>query len=88
MHHRRQEHFKEMEKGYEDNLEKKNEIIAAITKLAEDVATQHKGLQKQIKELEALRSSFFKAGKVPQKVNEDTWSRFKEAVRAFNRKKE
>ncbi|MGB5700202.1 DUF349 domain-containing protein [Muriicola sp.] len=87
MHHRRQEHFKEMEKGYEDNLEKKNEIIAAITKLAENVAPQHKGLQNQIKELEALRSSFFKAGKVPQKVNEDTWSRFKEAVRAFNRKK-
>ncbi len=87
MHHRRQEHFKEMEKGFEANLEKKNEIIAAITKLAEDVATHHKGLQKQIKELEALRSAFFTAGKVPQKVNEDTWSRFKEAVRAFNRKK-
>ncbi len=87
MHHRRQEHFKEMEKGFEENLVKKNELIAAITKLAEDVATHHKGLQKQIKELEALRSAFFKAGKVPQKVNEDTWSRFKDAVRAFNRKK-
>ena len=87
MHHRRQEHFKEMEKGFEENLIKKNELIAAIAKLAEDVATHHKGLQKQIKELEALRSAFFKAGKVPQKVNEDTWSRFKDAVRAFNRKK-
>lgn len=87
MHHRRQEHFKEMEKGFEENLVKKNELIAAITQLGEDVATHHKGLQKQIKELEALRSAFFKAGKVPQKVNEETWSRFKEAVRAFNRKK-
>jgi hypothetical protein len=87
MHHRRQEHFKEMEKDFEENLVKKNELIAAITKLAEDIATHHKGLQKQIKELEALRSAFFKAGKVPQKVNEETWSRFKDAVRAFNRKK-
>lgn len=87
MHHRRQEHFKEMEKDFEENLVKKNELIAAITKLSEDVASHHKGLQKQIKELEALRSAFFKAGKVPQKVNEETWSRFKDAVRAFNRKK-
>ncbi|WP_297765976.1 DUF349 domain-containing protein [uncultured Muriicola sp.] len=87
MHNRRQEHFKEMEKGFEENLVKKNELIAAIGKLAEDVATHHKGLQKQIKELEDLRSAFFKAGKVPQKVNEETWSRFKDAVRAFNRKK-
>ncbi len=87
MHNRRQEHFKEMEKVFEVNFVKKNEIIAAIAQLAGDVATHHKGLQKQIKELEALRTAFFKAGKVPQKVNEDTWSRFKEAVRAFNRKK-
>jgi len=87
MHHRRQEYFKEMEKGFEENLTKKNELIAAITQLGEDVATHHKGLQKQIKKLEALRSAFFKAGKVPQKVNEETWNRFKEAVRAFNRKK-
>ncbi|NNK21482.1 MAG: DUF349 domain-containing protein, partial [Flavobacteriaceae bacterium] len=87
MHQRRQEHFKELEKSFEGNLVKKNEIIDAITVLGENVANDHKGLQKQIRELEALRSDFFAAGKVPQKVNEDTWNRFKEAVRAFNRKK-
>ncbi|MEZ2416019.1 DUF349 domain-containing protein [Muriicola sp. E247] len=87
MHQRRQEHFKELEKSFEGNLVKKNEIIDAITALGESVANDHKGLQKQIRELEALRSAFFAAGKVPQKVNEDTWNRFKEAVRAFNRKK-
>ncbi|MBT8281651.1 MAG: DUF349 domain-containing protein [Muriicola sp.] len=87
MHQRRQEHFKELEKSFEGNLEKKNEIIEAITTLSENVASDHKGLQKQIRELEALRSAFFAAGKVPQKVNEDTWNRFKGAVRGFNRKK-
>ena len=87
MHQRRQEHFKELEKSFEDNLVKKNEIIESITALGENVASDHKGLQKQIRELEALRSAFFAAGKVPQKVNEDTWTRFKESVRAFNRKK-
>ncbi|GGD57409.1 DUF349 domain-containing protein [Muriicola marianensis] len=87
MHQRRQEHFKELDKEFEQNLLKKNEIIASITSLGEHVATDHKGLQKQIRELEALRSAFFSAGKVPLKDNEATWSRFKEAVRAFNRKK-
>ena len=87
MHQRRQEHFKELEKSFEGNLVKKNEIIDAINVLGENVANDHKGLQKQIRELESLRSAFFAAGKVPQKVNEDTWNRFKEAVRAFNRKK-
>ncbi len=87
MHQRRQEHYKELEKSYEKNLDKKNEIIASITALGENAASDHKGLQKQIRELEALRSAFFAAGKVPQRVNEETWNRFKQAVRAFNRKK-
>ncbi len=87
MHHRRQEHFQELEKVYEVNLVKKQEIIASIAKIAENVADNHRGIQKQIKEVEELRESFFKAGKVPQKVNEDTWSQFKDAVRQFNRNK-
>ncbi|MBR9853040.1 MAG: DUF349 domain-containing protein [Algicola sp.] len=87
MHQRRQEHFQELEKVYEKNLEKKHEIIASITKIAENVADNHRGIQQQIKEVEALRESFFKAGRVPQKVNEETWSYFKETVRKFNRNK-
>ena len=87
MHQRRQEHFKALEAGYEINLEKKNQLIASILEQAETLAKDHKTLQKQMKSVEALREEFFKAGKVPQKVNEQTWSRFKEAVRQFNRKK-
>ncbi|MFC4219666.1 DUF349 domain-containing protein [Flagellimonas marina] len=87
MHQRRQEHFQELEKVYEKNLEKKQEIIADIAKIAGSVADNHRGIQQQIKEVEALRDSFFKAGKVPQKVNEETWGSFKEVVRKFNRNK-
>nr|WP_299174322.1 DUF349 domain-containing protein [uncultured Allomuricauda sp.] len=87
MHNRRQEHFQELEKDYEKNLEKKHEIIASITGIAENVSSNHRALQQQIKEIEVLREAFFKAGKVPQKVNEETWSAFKEAVRNFNRNK-
>ncbi|MCK0160223.1 DUF349 domain-containing protein [Allomuricauda sp. F6463D] len=87
MHQRRQEHFQEQEKVYEENLEKKQEIIASLEKISENVADNHRGIQQQIKEVEALRDLFFKAGKVPQKVNEKTWNNFKETVRKFNRSK-
>jgi hypothetical protein len=87
MHQRRQEHFQELEKVYEKNLEKKQEIIGKIANIAENVTENHRALQQQIKEVEALRDSFFKAGKVPQRVNEETWNAFKETVRKFNRNK-
>ncbi len=87
MHNRRQEHFAKLEAGYEENLVKKNEIISAIKAIAENVSNNHKEIQKQIKEIEALRDAFFKAGKVPQRVNEITWGAFKDAVRDFNRGK-
>jgi len=87
MHQRRQEHFQELEKVYEKNYEKKQEIIAAISSISENVANNHRGIQQQIKEVEALRDSFFKAGKVPQRVNEETWDQFKQSVRKFNRTK-
>tara|TARA_R100001369_G_scaffold92526_2_gene138126 strand:+ start:13097 stop:15295 length:2199 start_codon:yes stop_codon:yes gene_type:complete len=87
LHQRRQDYYKDLEKVYEQNLEKKNEIIQAISSIATHIATSHKELQQQIKEVEKLRDSFFKAGKVPQKVNEKTWASFKEAVREFNRNK-
>jgi len=37
--------------------------------------------------IEDLRNEFFNAGKVPSKVNEATWTKFKTAVRSFNRNK-
>ena len=87
IHQRRQEHFQELDAKYEENLAVKQQIIADIEKIASGVADNHRGIQKQIKEVEKLRDAFFKAGKVPQKVNEETWTSFKNAVRSFNRTK-
>lgn len=87
LHQRRQDYYKDLDKVYEQNLENKNEIIAAIIALSANVANNHKALQQQIKLLEEQRNAFFKAGKVPQKVNEKTWAAFKDAVRGFNRNK-
>lgn len=87
LHQRRQDHYKDLELIYEQNLAKKQGIIAEINLIAGKVSDNHKELQLQIKQIEAQRNAFFKAGKVPQKVNERTWAEFKTAVRLFNQNK-
>ncbi|WP_054852864.1 DUF349 domain-containing protein [Olleya sp. ITB9] len=84
---KRQDYFKNLDKVYEQNLINKQAIITLIEEKANENITNHGGWQNKIKEIEALREEFFKAGKVPIKVNEATWASFKEAVRGFNRKK-
>ncbi|MBO3116181.1 DUF349 domain-containing protein [Winogradskyella sp. DF17] len=87
IHDKRQAYYVDLDKAYEKNLERKNEIIAQIEQIAEPQINSHSAWQKKIKEIEALREAFFNAGKVPLKVNEVTWARFKNAVRQFNRGK-
>ncbi|WP_297792464.1 DUF349 domain-containing protein [uncultured Eudoraea sp.] len=87
MHQRRQDYYKDLDKVYEKNLEKKKVIIQKIIEIGSHISNNHKDLQQQIRKIEEQREAFFKAGKVPQNVNEQTWAEFKEAVRAFNRNK-
>jgi hypothetical protein len=87
IHEKRQEYYKELDKAYEKNLEIKHSIIDKIDEVTADEANNHAAWQKKIKIIEDLREQFFNAGKVPIKVNEKTWAKFKESVRAFNRKK-
>ena len=84
---KRQLYYQEIDKVYENNLEKKLEVINAIQALNAEDINSHNGWQKKIKDIEALRETFFSIGKVPSNVNEKTWAKFKEAVRNFNRKK-
>ncbi|WP_179346354.1 DUF349 domain-containing protein [Winogradskyella ursingii] len=87
IHDKRQAYYADLDKAYEKNLERKEKIIADIIAIGEDKANSHGAWQKKIKEIEKLRQAFFNAGKVPLKVNEATWAKFKEAVRKFNRGK-
>lgn len=87
IHDKRQAYYADLDKAYEKNLEKKEEIIAKIQAVADDTVNSHSAWQKKIKEVEALREAFFNAGKVPLKVNEATWAKFKDTVRNFNRGK-
>ncbi len=87
IHDARDAKQQEIEKSWEGNLEVKKEIIEKIEAIAGQPLTSHNAVQNKIKEVEALREAFFKAGKVPAAVNEKTWSGFKNAVRSFNHNK-
>ena len=84
---KRQLYYQEIDKVYEKNLEKKLEIIENINSINAQETKSHTGWQKKIKDIEDLREIFFNTGKVPSKVTESTWGKFKESVRVFNRQK-
>jgi len=87
IHEKRHAHFEELDKVYEKNLEVKHDIISQIDAVTKDETNNRSIWQKRLRTIEDLRNQFFKAGKVPIKVNEATWSKFKTVVREFNHKK-
>jgi len=87
IHDKRQAYYADLDKAFEKNLERKEAIIEKIEAISSDTGNSHQAWQKKIRAIEALRTEFFNAGKVPSKVNEATWSKFKTAVRSFNRNK-
>lgn len=87
IHDKRQSYYSNIDKAHEVNLERKEEIINKINAIVNDTANSHQAWQNKIKKIETLREEFFNAGKVPLKANEPTWSKFKTAVRAFNKNK-
>ncbi|MBF4472506.1 DUF349 domain-containing protein [Flavobacterium sp. HJJ] len=84
MHDKREILFEALRGTELENLEKKKDIIAKIEVLATEKVNAHSQWLAQIEKVEALRSEFFSAGKVPSDVNEATWAAFKTAVRNFN----
>jgi len=84
MHDKREGLFANQREKEVANLERKKAIIAEIEELAKVEVTAHSQWQGYIEKVEALRNSFFSAGKVPSEVNEETWAEFKTAVRNFN----
>ncbi|UFH45067.1 DUF349 domain-containing protein [Flavobacterium galactosidilyticum] len=84
MHDKREVLFENLRGTELENLAKKKDIIAQIEVLATEKVNAHSQWLAQIAKVEALRTAFFSAGKVPSDVNEETWSAFKTAVRNFN----
>jgi hypothetical protein len=84
MHDKRDILFDEMRGRENENLLRKNEVIAQIQAFSTEKMTAHNSWQNHVEKVEALRNEFFALGKVPTEVNEITWTNFKNAVRDFN----
>ena len=84
MHDKREVLFEKLRGNELENLANKKAIIAQIEVLATEKVSAHSEWLGQIEKIEALRTAFFAAGKVPAEVNEETWAAFKTSVRNFN----
>jgi hypothetical protein len=85
IHERKSELSAAIETEQNENLEKKNQIIAEIKKLSEPSENpNHNYWQNAIKRVEELRSEFLKTGSVPRKLSNQNWNDFKTTLRAFN----
>lgn len=87
MHDKREALNEQAREKEHAHLKLKNDIISQINELGNAQINSHKGWQNQMQKMETLRESFFKAGKVPSELNEETWAKFKTAVREFNKNK-
>lgn len=87
IHDKRQAYLAEAEKEFENNLEKKKQLIEEIKKTTEETKPSHQGWQNSIKKVQELRDTFFNTGRVPRANNKEIWKSFKDATSSFNYQK-
>ena len=87
IHDKRQYYLKNLDKVYEENALKKQDIINRITIITGKEAASHSTWKQFSNQIEELRQSFLNIGKVPQNQSDEIWKAFNVALRTFNKKK-
>ena len=87
IHEKRQFFQKNQTEIYKANYEKKKTIIAQMEQLAEIEIKTHNEMQKMIRDMESLRTSFFECGHMSRSDNAEIWAMFKGVMRLFGRKR-
>ena len=87
LHERRNSFFREQELKQDENLQNKLKLCNKIIALSEEQISSHYGWQKQLKKFKELQDKFLNAGYVPKNKNKEVWTKYKEANKIFNRKK-
>ena len=87
IHEKRQFFQKNQTKVYRANYEKKKTIISQMQQLAEVEIKTHNEMQKMIRDMESLRTSFFECGHVSRSDNAEIWAMFKDVMRLFSKKR-
>lgn len=84
IHDKRHEFFKDVKSKYEENVEKKLEIISLIEAVDTSKNVSRSDWQKSIDQVDALRNHFFKVGQTSRNKSDEIWSKFKSATKKFN----
>jgi hypothetical protein len=87
IHEKRQFFQKNQAQIYKANYDKKKTIIAQMEQLTEVEIKTHNEMQKMIRDMESLRTSFFECGNVNRSDNAEIWAMFKGVMRLFSRKR-
>ena len=87
IHEKRQFFQKNQTEVYRANYEKKKTIISQMQQLAEIEIKTHNEMQKMIRDMESLRTSFFECGHVSRSDNAEIWAIFKDVMRLFSKKR-
>ncbi|MEC8257173.1 MAG: DUF349 domain-containing protein, partial [Bacteroidota bacterium] len=87
IHEKRQFFQKNQTEIFKANFNKKADLIAQMRELQEAEVKTHNEMQKLIRNMEALRSSFFDCGSVSRSKSAEIWTAFKEVMRGFSRKR-
>jgi len=87
IHDKRQAFLKDMDASFEENLQKKEALVAQIKGLAESTKPNHRAWQQSIQKIQKLRDEYFEIGKVPRNKAKEIWNEFKESTRNFNKEK-
>ena len=87
IHDKRHDHFKSMKSQYVVIIEAKMLVIDEILSYDSSKNKTHNDWQKSIKDIDALRTKYFDAGKLPYSKSESIWKKFKDATKKFNQEK-
>ena len=87
IHEKRQFFQKNQTEVYRANYEKKKALISQMQQLAQVEIKTHNEMQKMIRNMESLRTSFFECGHVSRSDNAEIWAIFKDVMRLFSKKR-
>ena len=87
IHDKRHNHFRELKSQHQDIIDNKLIVVEELSNYDTSKNKTHNDWQKSIKDIEALRKKYFDAGKLPYKMSEEVWQKFKNATKKFNKAK-
>ena len=87
IHDKRDAYFEEQKSKYQENLQKKLDVINTLENIDCSLNKTHSDWQKSIKDFESTREVFFTIGKISRNKSQKVWDSLKDVTKKFNQNK-